>query len=50
MSKRKKIWLILATVLTLVGILLFGVTMTILKWDFQKLNTAKFNIKTENSN
>jgi len=38
----KKIWLITAVALLLVGCMIFGGAMTVLKWDFTKLSTAKF--------
>lgn len=50
-----KKWLITATVLVLVGLLVFGGVMTVLKWDFKKLSTEKFetniySVKEEFSN
>lgn len=41
MSKKTKIWLIVAFSLVLVGGLIFGGIMTMLNWDFTKLNTSK---------
>ena len=42
MSKKMKIWLIIAASLVLVGGIIFGVMMTILKWDFKQLSTTKY--------
>ena len=39
MSKKTKIWLIAAASLVLVGGLIFGGVMTMLNWDFTRLNT-----------
>ncbi len=42
MSKQTKIWLITASTLIAVGCILFGGVMTMLKWDFKKLSTVKY--------
>ena len=42
MSKALKIWLIVATALVLVGILIFGSVMMVFNWDFSKLSTSEF--------
>ena len=42
MSKKTKIWLIIAFSLILVGCITFGGVMTVLKWDFTKLSTVKY--------
>ncbi len=42
MSKITKIWLIIAASLVLVGCIIFGGVMTMLKWDFTKLSTGKY--------
>ncbi len=42
MSKQTKIWLIIAFSLLLVGCIIFGGAMTMLKWDFSKLSTIKY--------
>lgn len=42
MKRSTKIWLIIAVVLTLVGLIIFGGTMTVLDWDFSKLSTVKY--------
>ncbi len=42
MSKKTKVWLIVAASLILVGCIIFGGIMTMLKWDFTKLSTSKF--------
>ncbi len=46
MSKTAKIWLVIATSLVLVGCVIFGGLMTMLKWDFSKLSTKKFEMNT----
>jgi DUF4097 and DUF4098 domain-containing protein YvlB len=42
MRDKTKIWLFAAVSLLLVGLILFGGTMTVLKWDFTKLSTVKY--------
>jgi len=42
MKNTTKIWLVVATSLILVGCILFGGAMTMVKWDFTKLQTAKY--------
>ncbi len=42
MSKGVKIWLITATSLILAGCIIFGGVMAVLKWDFTKLCTIKY--------
>lgn len=42
MSKRYKICTIVAVSLILIGCIIFGGVMTVLKWDFKKLSTAKY--------
>lgn len=42
MSRKIKMSLILATSLVLVGLVIFGGVMTMLKWDFKNLSTVKF--------
>ena len=42
MSKTKKIWLIIAVSMMLTGIIVFGGVMSILNWDFKKLETGKY--------
>ncbi|MBR5514959.1 MAG: DUF4097 family beta strand repeat protein [Clostridia bacterium] len=46
MKKKTKLWLIVATVLVLTGIVVFGGMMTMLKWDFGKLSTVKYETNT----
>lgn len=46
MSKRSKGWLIAAISLILVGGILFTGVMTVLKWDFKKLSTVKYETNT----
>lgn len=45
MSKKTKIWLVIAASLVLVGGIIFGSVMTMLKWDFTKLSTNKYETK-----
>ncbi|MBR4073716.1 MAG: DUF4097 family beta strand repeat protein [Clostridia bacterium] len=42
MSKKTKIWLIIAASLILIGCIIFGGAMTLFKWDFKKLSTVKY--------
>ena len=42
MSRSTKIWLIVAAALVASGIIMFGVIMAMLKWDFLKLSTANY--------
>ena len=42
MTRKTKIWLITASALILVGCILFGGVMTMLKWDFKKLSTVTY--------
>lgn len=42
MSKKTRIWLITAASLVLIGCAIFGGVMTMLKWDFTKLSTARY--------
>ncbi len=42
MSKSTKIWLIIAASLIVVGSLIFSGVMAVLKWDFEKLSTSKY--------
>ena len=42
MRKTTKIWLAIATSFTFFGIVLFASVMTVLKWDFTKLSTVKY--------
>ena len=44
MGKKTKFWLIAAAALFCVGAILFGGVMTVLKWDFTKLSTTKYEI------
>ncbi len=46
MRKATKIWLIIATSLILLGIIIFSGVMTVLKWDFRKLSTTKYETNT----
>ena len=42
MSKTVKIWLIAAASLVLMGCMIFGGVMTMLKWDFSRLSTNRY--------
>lgn len=42
MRKSTKIWLIIASSLVVIGCAIFGGVMTMLKWDFTKLSTDKY--------
>ena len=42
MRKTTKIWLIIAVSLVLVGSIIFTGIMSVLKWDFRKLSTVKY--------
>ncbi len=42
MTKKVRNWLIIATSLVLVGGIIFGGVMTMLKWDFSKLSTVRY--------
>lgn len=46
MSKAGKTWLLIATCLFVVGLLLFAGVMSIYNWDFTKLSTARFESNT----
>ena len=46
MSKSAKIWLIIALSLIVVGAIIFTGVMLVLKWDFKKLSTAKYQTNT----
>ena len=42
MRTRTKVWLIIAASLVLIGSIVFGGVMSVLKWDFTKLSTVKY--------
>ncbi|MBE6714592.1 MAG: DUF4097 domain-containing protein [Ruminococcaceae bacterium] len=42
MSRKTKIWLITASSLVVIGCMVFVGVMTVLKWDFTKLSTVKY--------
>ena len=46
MKKSTKVWLITASSLILLGIILFGGTMSMISWDFAKLSTVKYETAT----
>ena len=46
MNRATKAWLIAAALLILIGCILFGGVMIMLKWDFTKLSTGKFETST----
>lgn len=45
MSRKTKVWFILAALLIVVGCILFVGVMTVLNWDFTELSTYKFETK-----
>lgn len=42
MSKKTKIWLIIAASLVLIGCIIMGGVMAMIRWDFKKLATGKY--------
>lgn len=46
MNKATKIWLIIAASSVLLGLIMFAGVMTVLKWDFTKLSTTKYETNT----
>ena len=46
MKRKIKIWLIVAITLILIGSIVFVGEMTMLKWDFKKLSTVKYETNT----
>lgn len=46
MRKAMKIWLIIGASLVFLGLIVFGGVMTMLKWDFTKLSTTKYETNT----
>ncbi len=46
MSKKTKVWLIIAASLMLVGLILFAAGMAAHNWDFTKLSTEKYETNT----
>lgn len=46
MKKKTKAWLLTAGALILLGILIFVGVMTVLKWDFSRLSTVKYETVT----
>lgn len=46
MRKTTKVWLIIAGFLVVVGCIIFGGVMSMLKWDFTKLSTVKYETNT----
>ena len=46
MSKAMKIWLIVAASLVALGLIIFGGMMSILKWNFLRLDTTKYETNT----
>lgn len=46
MSKTTKRWLSAATVLVVLGVVLFMVAMAVNRWDFSRLGTARFQTRT----
>ncbi|MDD6478885.1 MAG: DUF4097 family beta strand repeat-containing protein [Oscillospiraceae bacterium] len=50
MSKKTKIWLIVATSLVVIGLMVFASVMSLYNWDFNKLSTVKYETNTYNLN
>ena len=48
MRSAKKIWLIVAAALVVLGLLTWAVVMSIFGWDFSKLDTAKYETNEHN--
>ena len=48
MSKATKIWLITAASLIVAGMIIFGGTMAVIKWDASKLLTNKYETNSHN--
>ena len=46
MGKSAKIWLIIAASLIVAGAIIFTGEMLVLKWDFTKLSTVKYETNT----
>ncbi len=46
MNRKAKVWLITAAALILVGCMIIGGVMTVLKWDFSKLSTVQYETNT----
>ena len=48
MSKATKVWLITASVLTALGLIIFAAVMTVCNWDFTKLSTVEYKTEVYN--
>lgn len=48
MSKATKIWLITASALTALGLIIFAAVMTVCDWDFTKLSTVEYKTEVYN--
>lgn len=48
MSKATKAWLITASALTALGLILFAAVMTVCNWDFTKLSTVEYKTEAYN--
>lgn len=46
MKRSVKLWLMTATALTVVGLLIFAAVMTVYRWDFTRLGTEPYQTKT----
>ncbi len=46
MRTRTKVWLMIAASLVLIGCILFASVMSMLRWDFMKLSTVKYETNT----
>ncbi|MBQ9745672.1 MAG: DUF4097 family beta strand repeat protein [Clostridia bacterium] len=50
MSRKTKTWFTVAASLTLIGFIIFGGAMTIIKWDFSRLSTVKYETESHEIN
>lgn len=46
MRRARKIWLVVAATLVVIGLIMFAAVMSAYKWDFGKLSTAKYETNT----
>ena len=50
MNKKTKVWLVVAALLILIGVIVFGGVMSMLNWDFTKLSTVKLETNSYDIN
>lgn len=46
MSEKMRVWLVIATSLVVIGLIMFAVAMSAYHWDFAKLSTGKYETNT----